>query len=177
MASDNLSYGRWRGAQPARCWDDDTDNYSFLRHAVRSRRAKVVYIPAATVSKTASGRAAPSAARRTASKTASGRAAPSAARRTAWAQTSAASVAIASAGPAKARARKTTTCCASASCSWAMRAQKASAPSTSRGCHGRASGCGCAPFSRWVLPQAALAGLPMTLLAWTLSAAADHPCA
>ena len=48
MASDNLSYGRWRGAQPARCWDDDTDNYSFLRHAVRSRRAKVVYIPAAT---------------------------------------------------------------------------------------------------------------------------------
>ena len=160
MAWDNLSYGRWRGAQPARCWDDDTDNYSFLRHAVRSRRAKVVYIPAATVSKTASGRAA-----------------PSAARRTAWAQTSAASVAIASAGPAKARARKTTTCCASASCSWAMRAQKASAPSTSRGCHGRASGCGCAPFSRWVLPQAALAGLPMTLLAWTLSAAADHPCA
>ena len=178
MACETLSYGKWRGAQPACCWDDGTDNDFFLRDAVRSRRAKVSYTTAATG---ADGTSLPNCRRRGASaavsKTVSGKSMASAARGTAWAQTSAASVAIASAGPAMARARKTTTCCASASCSWAMRAQKASAPSTSRGCHVRASGCGCAPFSRWVLPQAALAGLPMTLLAWTLSAAADHPCA
>ena len=177
MACETLSYGRWRGAQPACCWDDGTDNDFFLRDAVRSRRAKVSYTTAATGT---DGTRLPNCRRRGASaavsKTVSGKSMASAARGTAWAQTSAASAASASSAPTQARARKKTTCRASAQCLWAMRAEQALAPSTSRRCHGRASGCGCAA-SRWVLLRADRAVLPMTLMASTLSAAADRPCA